>query len=497
MNSRISYIYISFNEPTYLKISHKIILGEVRKGKVVEVIDSSLTIKNQDYVNNKVSKFLRVKTVKNRFDKWIKDMNIRHIRIDIPLKAKASSYYEQIWDEIIHSNGFQEHLDSSLITFFSDTKPERNRGYQTKRVELIAECRMLFFALIPIFSEKQTSPTIYVPNGRFIDQWFFITFVNRLLEGNAEFVYFEKGFLSDTFYLGGTSLLDRVKLQKAYREIREVPETCMELAQAWFLTRFDRKLGHEFSILWNDSEKSIKEQVEGCKPYVVIFTSSEDEFAKLGQDWMPSEWDTQWEAYREVIRKFLTLEVNVVLRMHPNLLNKSVYERRDVNKIVCELKKLYPKLIVHTASSPVNSYSLILHSEMVFVWGSTIGLEAVMLGKPTVVLNASEWDQSIDVRQVLSSGHLTDLPPQLPSPDSLTALKYVAKRLSLDLPLLEEDINLFIEPTTFRYRLARNVGFRGSINLKVIAKTFLEVILRPNVFGWYRKLSLKLKETHG
>lgn len=123
------------------------------------------------------------------------------------------------------------------------------------------------------------------------------------------------------------------------------------------------------------------------------------------------------------------------MRVHPNFLNKSQPERVEIAEKLKVLQGSYPNLIVYGASETINSYELVKISGTVFVWGSTIGLESVNLGIPTVILNASEWDLSVDVVRVLNIGELRSLKDPLPFPNMYSAQQYLAKRISLDKPI--------------------------------------------------------------
>jgi hypothetical protein len=196
---------------------------------------------------------------------------------------------------------------------------------------------------------------------------------------------------------------------------------------------------------------------------VTIFTSSEDEFALLGSEWELSEWGNQWDAFEAVINKYSVLGHRVVMRVHPNFLNKSQPERVEIAEKLKVLKGSYPNLIVYGASETINSYELVKISSTVFVWGSTIGLESVNLGIPTVILNASEWDLTADVVRVMTNEELRSLKDPLSFPNMYSAQQYLAKRISLDKPISYFQKELFAEPKGFRHRLATSVGHRGKL----------------------------------
>lgn len=494
MESVISYVYISFNEPLYLNIVHNIILDEIANGHEVHVIDSSEVVAHQDYVNKFIVRSLRVRTNKHEFDIWLKALGVTHLHITKNSKFSLRGHSNKTWQEITNSADFDRHLESSLISYFSDTKPARNSGYDKKKSSLIFECLQIFHALENSYRTTKHRIRVFIPNGRFIDQWFVREFFSGLSEGKCDVLYFEKGFLSGSYYLGETSLLDRVQLQRKYEQLVDVPEFCFRLAEDWFNKRRDMNYGHEFTKLWSFNEKIESTSSESPCPMVTIFTSSEDEFARLGSEWELSEWGNQWDAFEAVINRYSVLGYRVVMRVHPNFLNKSQPERVEIAEKLKVLQGSYPNLIVYGASETINSYELVKISGTVFVWGSTIGLESVNLGIPTVILNASEWDLSVDVVRVLNIGELRSLKDPLPFPNMYSAQQYLAKRISLDKPISDFQKELFAEPKGFRYRLATSVGHRGKISIRILTKAIFGHRIKPSLKIIFQRISLRRRE---
>ena len=104
-------------------------------------------------------------------------------------------------------------------------------------------------------------------------------------------------------------------------------------------------------------------------------------------------------------------------------------------KAIDGLAKNHPGLHVHWHNETTNSYDLVNNADLVVVERSTIGLEASLMGKPVIVCQATQWDQLVDVRQVLSPTDVTleNLLPWRPSP--LGAQKFVGYWLAQEHPL--------------------------------------------------------------
>jgi hypothetical protein len=124
------------------------------------------------------------------------------------------------------------------------------------------------------------------------------------------------------------------------------------------------------------------------KKNIVIFTSSEDEFVAIGEEFEKySIFPSQIEGIKEIANHFLkNPQIQFYIRIHPNL---SDVEYSYHNKLY-EFEK-YPNIKVIGPKSNISSYSLIDNSDIVVVFGSTIGIEAAYWGKPTILLSGAMY----------------------------------------------------------------------------------------------------------
>lgn len=137
-------------------------------------------------------------------------------------------------------------------------------------------------------------------------------------------------------------------------------------------------------------EKSLEGNFHSEKPYIVFFTSSEDEVASISSDW-ESSWGTQTNGVRELIRMFeLQNTYNLVIRVHPNQKNKSKNDQRKWLEF-----KGSKSVKVFGQESDVNSYTLMKGSAGVIVFQSTLGVESALAMKPFALISPSRYDQVI------------------------------------------------------------------------------------------------------
>lgn len=158
------------------------------------------------------------------------------------------------------------------------------------------------------------------------------------------------------------------------------------------------------------------------KRNIVIYNSSEDEFAALGGEYDESLYPDQSQAISRICESLADDKgVQIYLRMHPNL--------RSVKwKFAMALRALggkYPNVIIVPPESPASTYTLLAACDVVVSFGSTIGIEAAYWDKPSILLGRCIYESSGSVYVPRSHDELIALLRQksLPSLLSLGAKK--------------------------------------------------------------------------
>jgi hypothetical protein len=117
---------------------------------------------------------------------------------------------------------------------------------------------------------------------------------------------------------------------------------------------------------------------------VVIFNSSEDEFASIGDAWRNPVYQDQLDGLRRIRNDVEKLppNVSIYLRIHPHL--------AGLRKLLDPLTELEgPRFRVIPPDSPVSTYDLMRACNTVLTFGSTTGIEAVFWGRPSVLVGIS------------------------------------------------------------------------------------------------------------
>ncbi len=122
---------------------------------------------------------------------------------------------------------------------------------------------------------------------------------------------------------------------------------------------------------------------DAAKHNVVIFNSSEDEFAALGGEYDETIYCSQTEAITRLCQSVGDdPDLVIWLRIHPNLSRV----RWSFALRLLDLEKSHKNIRVIPGNSPVSSYDLLDACDTALTFGSTIGVEAAYWGKPSILV---------------------------------------------------------------------------------------------------------------
>jgi hypothetical protein len=124
-----------------------------------------------------------------------------------------------------------------------------------------------------------------------------------------------------------------------------------------------------------------------AKNNVVVYTSSDDEFAAIGDVMTNPVYRDQYDGLVRIAKAVQsTPSTHVYVRVHPN-----AHTMRD--SFVAEVKALHSQNVtVIEPTSPVSTYALMRRATRVLTFGSTTGIEAVYWGKPSILAGVSYYD---------------------------------------------------------------------------------------------------------
>lgn len=134
-----------------------------------------------------------------------------------------------------------------------------------------------------------------------------------------------------------------------------------------------------------------------------LFTSSTDEIA--GDPLWQGPFESQVDWVRDVMQWVaLRDDVELIIKVHPNL-NGNCYIGKAVDelRVYQEMKSALPANVrIVLPEDSVNAYSLVDEADVGLTFGSTIGLEMAMLGKPVLLASRALYEYGSKILNVRS-----------------------------------------------------------------------------------------------
>jgi hypothetical protein len=308
-------------------------------------------------------------------------------------------------------------ISSYLISKTRSSTPLLKK-YQRLISDLYATYFQIQSYLSSVVSESNTDE-VWLCNGRQLHERSVVEFCKSQQIRIKFFEIGGDGNALSRWILHDHSPHDRVKFQQEIEThwLNRRGNEFEELYK-WFDEKLDPKLNPFTTNQIRNLDLGLTEK------YLVFYTSSDDEVAAISEDW-DSPWGNQVDAAKMLIDFFKKEEeIKLVIRVHPNILNKSKSDQLNWKGLVCN-----ENVIIIPPESRIDSYSLLMHSEGVFTYGSTMGVEAVYRGLPLALLSRARYDvilenQYIDDKEKLSSWVSKTKSQSLPKPSRLGALMW-------------------------------------------------------------------------
>jgi hypothetical protein len=236
---------------------------------------------------------------------------------------------------------------------------------------------------------------VYIFNGRIATT---APVVDVCKNTNTEFITHERGGQIDRYWLIKCGIPH--DLEKVYKEIEDIWSNTNsvkreELGAKFFLDRRNRIEQGWYSFVKNQNLNSLPVSFNKNRKNVIFYNSTIEEFAAVkGWEKPLFLFNNEIEAIEDIVNQFKTdPSVYFYLRVHPNLKGFDNSQTRDIK----ELSSKYSNFEVILPESIIDSYSLLDNSDLVITFGSTIGIEAVFFGKPSVQLGLAFYNQTSSV----------------------------------------------------------------------------------------------------
>lgn len=162
-----------------------------------------------------------------------------------------------------------------------------------------------------------------------------------------------------------------------------------EVARNYF--EFKRRGGaiNDRSYVLGQTKDLLPKEWDKAKRNIVIFNSSEDEFAAIGGEFDNTLYAGQAEAVFDICRALCDEPgVKVYLRIHPNLSNVKWTFARQLR----ELSVRFPHAVVVPPESPISTYAMLAECDVAVSFGSTVGIEAAYWGRPSILVGRCAYE---------------------------------------------------------------------------------------------------------
>lgn len=230
---------------------------------------------------------------------------------------------------------------------------------------------------------------VYIYNGR----WSMSRAVVRACE-RARIPYYthERGADLHKFALFENALPHdmhafRERVRATWADVQAEPAT-LPLAEAFFQERRNRVERAWFSFTKDQELGRCPADWERTTHRIVLFTSSEFEFAAIGEDTIGRIYESQTAGARRIAQELARLAPasHLWIRVHPNDTGPHTTRRwQEAAAGLANVTLILPE-------ERIDSYALLDGAERVLTFGSTMGIEATYWNKPSISADFSFYD---------------------------------------------------------------------------------------------------------
>ena len=330
--------------------------------------------------------------------KWINDTSLNVARLyDLTREQKKyinktiSNKFEDL-ESLITFKPFGVDLGlsvlSSVVSILREPEPDlvKNRKLVINNIKT---------ALIVYFSiknklEKLHPDIFYIFNGRF--SWVRPALRIAQKENINVIIHERSGILGNYGLTKGTYPHDidviKEEIEEVNRNLRVNDKIKSSIVNEWYHERIDGKEQGFQSFTGNQTRHNLPDNFDSNKINVVIFNSSEDEFVAM-DEWSNRLYSDQNEGISLIA---MSLEnnnaVSLYLRVHPNLKNANNTQTLGLR----EIKFNHANLNIIEPDSAVDTYKLINAADIIISFGSTVGVEALFLGKMMLLVGRASYE---------------------------------------------------------------------------------------------------------
>ena len=223
-------------------------------------------------------------------------------------------------------------------------------------------------------------------NGRFLETK---PVIHLCKENGIKFYTHERGGQVDRFMFRENSTPH--SLDFARKEIDSLWDIGGEekyiIGERFFEERRNKVQQNWFVYTDNQVDNKLPINFMNSKINIAIYNSSIDEYVTI-PDFKNKIYKDDNDGIRRLCESFKdNQEVHFYLRNHPNLMNLDTSQTREINSF----KNIFKNLTVIDSTDDIDSYYLMESVDMIVTFGSTMGVEALYWGTPSLLLGEAYY----------------------------------------------------------------------------------------------------------
>jgi len=291
------------------------------------------------------------------------------------------------WDDLrliqIDGDDVGEAAFSELVSHIRETHPNFNKKNIVFAMKLLENAMIVHFSILNNLIEEKPDKFIlfngrispYRPALRVGVSLGIDTKVFEVVGNFGQYILTDMTYPHDIVNIGKQYLM-------TYERSTHTEDEKNEIALKWFTNRVEGDSTEQY--LFTQKQKKgygLYDMKNVSTLKVGIFISSEDEILAIAECKSPF-YEDQNNAIAKIADDLKNEDISLIVRGHPNLIGLNNAQTKGLLE-VCSSRS---NITYIPPESKVSTYELIDACDVVLVFGSTVGIEAVHKGKPTILM---------------------------------------------------------------------------------------------------------------
>jgi hypothetical protein len=279
--------------------------------------------------------------------------------------------------------------ESALSSYISTTRDRDLENVKNSFTDKLVKNGISLYSGLKRFCEEQSFDIVYNFNGRHI---YNRAVMDMALCLNIPLYNVEIPRVGATIELFKNVLPHNIDAKQnffaeAWNNSKLSESERENIASEYFINKRSGTKKYARSFTDNQVKNNLPDSIDYTKSTVVLYTSSDDEFAAVGKEFKNPYFKDQNEGIYYVAKLFNEQfsDQNLIIRVHPNFAGVKYDYARRLN----DLKGKYTNVFLIEAESKIDSYALLDIADKVITFGSSITTEATFWQKPVIMLGIS------------------------------------------------------------------------------------------------------------